>query len=103
MYCMMLFIPGNNQNSRKDFKLLNRQLAQPLGSTYPKANIVTILAHSATVQIFTFMLGLGLHRSAGGITTDILVRIQAVSQPAVLGSPIGQRTIGPASFGFGPG
>ncbi|KAM9485859.1 nucleoporin NUP35-like isoform 1-T1 [Salvelinus alpinus] len=32
-----------------------------------------------------------------------LVRVQAVSQPAVIGSPIGQRTIGPASSEFGRG
>jgi hypothetical protein len=32
-----------------------------------------------------------------------LVWIQAVSQPAVIGSPIGQRIIGPASSGFGRG
>uniref|UniRef100_A0AAZ3QB03 Uncharacterized protein n=1 Tax=Oncorhynchus tshawytscha TaxID=74940 RepID=A0AAZ3QB03_ONCTS len=30
-----------------------------------------------------------------------LVRIQAVSHPDVIGSPIGRRTIGPASSGFG--
>ena len=39
--------------------------------------------------------------SARGITTDTLVRIQAVSQPDVIGSPVGRRTIGPASYGFG--
>lgn len=32
-----------------------------------------------------------------------LVRFQAVSQPAVIGSPIGRRTIGPASSGLGFG
>ena len=42
-----------------------------------------------------------LHLSARGVTTDTLVQIQAVSQPAVIGSPIGHRTIGPASSRFG--
>jgi hypothetical protein len=32
-----------------------------------------------------------------------LVRSQALSQPAVIGSPIGRRTIGPASSGLGEG
>ena len=39
-----------------------------------------------------------LHRSAGDVTTDTLARFQ-VSQPAVIGSPIGRRTIVPASSG----
>ena len=44
-----------------------------------------------------------LHLSARGNTTDTLVRIQAVSQPAVARTPIGRRTIGPASSGLGEG
>jgi hypothetical protein len=44
-----------------------------------------------------------LHLSARGVTTDILVRFQAVSQPAVIGSPIRRHTIGPASSGLGFG
>ena len=42
-----------------------------------------------------------LHLSARGFTTETLVRIQAVSQPAVIESPIGRCTIGPVSSGFG--
>ena len=42
-----------------------------------------------------------LHLSARGVTTDTLVQIQAVSHPAVIGSPIGWRTIGPALAGVG--
>ena len=42
------------------------------------------------------------HLSAGDITTDTLVRFQAVSQLAVIGSPIGQCTIGPAASGLDP-
>ena len=42
-----------------------------------------------------------LHLNASGVTTDTLVRVQAVSQPAVIGSSIGQLTIGPASSGVG--
>ena len=41
-----------------------------------------------------------LHLGARGVTTDTLVRIQAVAQPAVIGSPIGRRTIGPMLSGF---
>jgi hypothetical protein len=43
-----------------------------------------------------------LYLNARGVTTDPGC-IQAVSHPAVIGSPIGQRTIGPASSGFGRG
>ena len=42
-----------------------------------------------------------LHLSVRGVTTDTLVRFQAVSQPAVIGSIIGRCTIGPASSEFG--
>ena len=42
-----------------------------------------------------------LHLSARGVTTDTLVRVQAVSQLAVVRSPIGRCTIGPVSSGFG--
>ena len=42
-----------------------------------------------------------LHLSARGITTDTLVQIQAVSQPAVTGSPIRRCITGPVSSGFG--
>ena len=42
-----------------------------------------------------------LHLSARGVTTDTLVRFQAISQPAMIGSPIGRRTIDPASSRFG--
>ena len=41
--------------------------------------------------------------SARGVSTGTLVRIQAVSQPTVIGSPIGRRTVGPASSGFDRG
>ena len=42
-----------------------------------------------------------LYLSARGVTTDPLVRFRALSQPAMIWSPIGRRTIGPASSGFG--
>lgn len=40
-----------------------------------------------------------LHLSDKAVTT-VLVQIQAVSHPAVIGSPTGQRKIGPTSSGF---
>jgi hypothetical protein len=42
-----------------------------------------------------------LHLSAKGVTTDTLVRIQTVSQLAVIGSLKRRRTIGPASSRIG--
>ena len=42
-----------------------------------------------------------LHLSARGVTTDNLVRIQTVSQLAVIVSLIGRSIIGPASSEFG--
>ena len=42
-----------------------------------------------------------LHLSARGVTTDTLVWIEALSQPAVFGSPTRRHTIGPALSEFG--
>ena len=42
-----------------------------------------------------------LHLSARSVITDTLVQIQAVSQPAVIGSPIGWPTIVPGLAGVG--
>jgi hypothetical protein len=41
--------------------------------------------------------------SGAEVSRQTLVRSQAVPQPAVIGSPIGRRTIGPASSGLGEG
>ena len=65
---------------------------------------------SATGDIRGHMLSLGsrvvqlskaLHLSARGVTTDTLVSIQAVSQPAMIVSLIGRCTIGLRVSGVG--
>ena len=47
----------------------------------------------------------GLRHCISGLEVSLqtLVRFQAVSQPVVIGSPIGRCPIGPASLGFGRG
>jgi hypothetical protein len=68
------------------------------------------------VNVFTFNLFIGVSPrwapewrsglrhciSVQEASLQSLVQIQAASHPAVIGSPIGRRTIVPASTGFGP-
>ena len=65
------------------------------------------VSHKESVKYIEIYLGSrvaqrskALQLSARGVTTDTLVRTQAVSQPAVIESPTGRRTIGPASSGL---
>ena len=62
-------------------------------------------AHSMTLTTQTPEWRSGLKHCFSVVEASLqtLVRCQAVSQAAVIGSPIGRSTIGPASFGLGFG